>query len=225
MTTKDNFSHLHCGCIAFKYLLELLDYEGVGCTSCAKSYRLHSIRRIQIHGDDSPKGFSALPISNAGSSVIEGRGSHVFRWGSRCWVSNAMHAYVRPPNILRTKNATPALDIRDTHDSFSQPSLSMSLGGPSGNPNFVLPFSSGLADGKEQSKMPSSFQQGQQSRQILPIPSKNGLATSSEMKKSVAPRARIARPPIEGRGKNHLLPRYWPKITDQELQKLSGEYP
>ncbi|CAN4083962.1 unnamed protein product [Withania somnifera] len=25
------------------------------------------------------------------------------------------------------------------------------------------------------------------------------------------------------RGKNHLLPRYWPRITDEELQKLSGD--
>ncbi|KAI5068390.1 hypothetical protein GOP47_0016735 [Adiantum capillus-veneris] len=33
--------------------------------------------------------------------------------------------------------------------------------------------------------------------------------------------ARVARPPGEGRGKNQLLPRYWPRITDQELQLLT----
>nr|KYP48378.1 B3 domain-containing transcription repressor VAL2 [Cajanus cajan] len=33
------------------------------------------------------------------------------------------------------------------------------------------------------------------------------------------------RPPAEGRGRNQLLPRYWPRITDQELQQISGEYP
>ncbi|CAN4078211.1 unnamed protein product [Withania somnifera] len=27
----------------------------------------------------------------------------------------------------------------------------------------------------------------------------------------------------DGRGKHHLLPRYWPRITDEELQKLSGD--
>lgn len=26
-------------------------------------------------------------------------------------------------------------------------------------------------------------------------------------------------------GRNQLLPRYWPKITDKELQQMSGEYP
>ncbi|XWS74448.1 hypothetical protein CRYUN_Cryun02cG0217000 [Craigia yunnanensis] len=258
---------LHCGCIASKYLLKLLDYGGVGCTSCAKSSRLHSVRRIQMHGDEIPKGFSALPMNNAGSSAVEGKavGDHVdertlaqlckIMEANECNLlpqsqrgdanaslgqhrgeevmcpigevgagfSNSMQPYVPPPNFAKTNNARPALDIRDIHDSLSQPSLSMSVGGPSGNPNFLLPFSSGLADGKEQSNTLSSFQQGQ--RPILPKPSKNGLSTSSEVNKSVVPQARIARPPVEGRGKNHLLPRYWPRITDQELQKLSGEYP
>lgn len=37
---------------------------------------------------------------------------------------------------------------------------------------------------------------------------------------------RVARPPGEGRGRNQLLPRYWPRITDQELKQInSGEYP
>ncbi|XWS71952.1 hypothetical protein CRYUN_Cryun03dG0182800 [Craigia yunnanensis] len=258
---------LHCGCIASKYLLELLDYGGVGCTSCAKSSLVHSVRRIQTHGDDIPKGFSALPMNNAGSSAVEGkavgdlvdertlaqlckimeanecnllpqsqRGGGNASLGQHrgeevtCPIgevgagfSNAMQPYVRPHNFVKTNNARPALDIRDIHDSLSQPSLSMTLGGPSGNPNFVLPFPSGIADGKEQSKTSSSFQQGQRSRPILPKPSKNGLATSSEVNKSVVPQARVARPPVDGRGKNHLLPRYWPRITDQELQKLSGD--
>lgn len=30
---------------------------------------------------------------------------------------------------------------------------------------------------------------------------------------------------VDGRGKHHLLPRYWPRITDEELQQISGEYP
>ncbi|XP_022732167.1 B3 domain-containing transcription repressor VAL1-like isoform X2 [Durio zibethinus] len=258
---------LHCGCIASKYLLELLDYGGVGCTSCAKSSRFHSVRRIQTHGDEIPKGFSGLPMNNAGSIAVEGKavGDHVDErtlaqlckimevtecnllpqsqrgdanasLGQRrgeevtCPIgevgagfSNAMQPYVQPPSFAKTNNARPALDIRDLHDSLSQPSLNMTLGGLSGNPNFALPFPSGLADGKEQGKMASSFQQGQRSRPILPKPSKNGLATSSEVNKSVVPQARIARPPVEGRGKNHLLPRYWPRITDQELQKLSGD--
>lgn len=33
------------------------------------------------------------------------------------------------------------------------------------------------------------------------------------------------KPRAEGQGRNQLLPRYWPRITDQELQQISGEYP
>lgn len=36
---------------------------------------------------------------------------------------------------------------------------------------------------------------------------------------------RNGRPRGEARSRTQLLPRYWPRITDQELQKISGEYP
>ncbi|PQM40275.1 B3 domain-containing protein [Prunus yedoensis var. nudiflora] len=178
--------------------------------------------------------------------------------------------------------------IEDMNKSSSQPSLSMTLGSPSATPSFVLPFpgglvdgreqsktpssfqqghgreqsmtpsfqqglvdgreqsktplsfqqglvdgreqsktpssfQQGLVDGREQSKTPSSFQQGQKSRPILPKPLKPAVTMSSETNKGGFPNVRVARPPAEGRGKNQLLPRYWPRITDQELQKLSGD--
>ncbi|XP_024018896.1 B3 domain-containing protein Os07g0563300 isoform X2 [Morus notabilis] len=34
---------------------------------------------------------------------------------------------------------------------------------------------------------------------------------------------RNARPRADARGKNQLLPRYWPRFTDQELQQISGD--
>lgn len=36
---------------------------------------------------------------------------------------------------------------------------------------------------------------------------------------------RNGRPRADARGRNQLLPRYWPRFTDQDLQKISGEYP
>lgn len=36
---------------------------------------------------------------------------------------------------------------------------------------------------------------------------------------------RVGRPPGEGRVRAPLLPRYQPKMTDQELSKIHGEYP
>ncbi|KAM5582968.1 hypothetical protein ABKV19_003062 [Rosa sericea] len=115
-------------------------------------------------------------------------------------------------------NGRTILEVNRMSIPSSQPSLSMSLGAPSATPNFVQPFSGGHVDIRDQSKSPSAFQQVQKPRPILPRPLKPALPISSETNKG----ARIARPPAEGRGKNQLLPRYWPRITDQELQKLSG---
>ncbi|KAJ4833901.1 hypothetical protein Tsubulata_032934 [Turnera subulata] len=36
---------------------------------------------------------------------------------------------------------------------------------------------------------------------------------------------RNARPRAESRGRSQLLPRYWPRFTDEELQQISGKYP
>ncbi|XP_062188787.1 B3 domain-containing protein Os07g0563300-like isoform X1 [Phragmites australis] len=36
---------------------------------------------------------------------------------------------------------------------------------------------------------------------------------------------RNGRPRMDAKARSQLLPRYWPRITDQELQHLSGEYP
>jgi hypothetical protein len=134
--------------------------------------------------------------------------------------SNATQPSVGSVTFSKPDNSRQMLDGKDKHESLTEPSLSMTLG----TPNFVLPFSGGVVDGMEQSKTPSPFQQGQRSRPILPKPLKTGLTVSPETNKSLV-QMRIARPPAEGRGKNQLLPRYWPRITDQELEQLSGEYP
>ncbi|GKV09596.1 hypothetical protein SLEP1_g21073 [Rubroshorea leprosula] len=236
---------LHCGCIASKFVLELLDYGGVACTTCAKSSQLPL-----IHGDGLPNGLGALTINNAGSCSIESRvvGDYVdgrrlvkmeanehlplqsqrgdanasFRQDRREEVdhpirdegasfSNPLQPCMGPPKFAQTS----VLEVKDIHNSLSQPSLSMTLAAPSGNSNIMLPFSSVVAD--------APFRLGQRSRPILPKPSKNGPGTSTETNKSAVSQMRIARPPVEGRGKNHLLPRYWPRITDQELQQLSGD--
>lgn len=138
--------------------------------------------------------------------------------------SNVTQPSFHSSKFSKSDNIRSMLGLRDMHGSLSQPSLNMTLGAPSGTTSFV-PFPAGVVEGMEQGKTPSPFQQGQRSRPILPKPSKPGLAMSSETSKVGVSELRIARPPAEGRGKNQLLPRYWPRITDQELQQLSGEYP
>ncbi|XP_009354857.2 B3 domain-containing transcription repressor VAL2 [Pyrus x bretschneideri] len=116
--------------------------------------------------------------------------------------------------FTKPDNGRIMIGVKDMNNPSSEPSLSMTLGGPSATPNFAQPFTGGILEGRDQSKMPSSFQQGQKIRPILPRP----LRPPSPVH-----HVRVARPPSEGRGKSQLLPRYWPRITDQELQKLAGD--
>ncbi|KAM1602139.1 hypothetical protein ACFX1Z_028884 [Malus domestica] len=116
--------------------------------------------------------------------------------------------------FAKPDNGRIMIEVKDMNNPSSEPSLSMTLGGPSATPNFAQPFTGGILEGRDKSKMPSSFQQGQKIRPILPRP----LRPPSPVH-----HVRVARPPSEGRGKSQLLPRYWPRITDQELQKLAGD--
>nr|WDA53407.1 b3-like transcriptional factor family protein [Erycina pusilla] len=109
--------------------------------------------------------------------------------------------------------------------------LSMSLGGTNtgnsletssnaGTRHITLSHHGILDDGRDQSKALTSFQNAHRVRHVLPkLPPK----ASHDISKELVPQMRVARPPAEGRGRNQLLPRYWPRITDQELQQISGD--
>lgn len=116
------------------------------------------------------------------------------------------------------------IGTNDIYESLPHTNLSMTLGTPLGNLN---PFPVAMVDEREHGKTSTTFLQGARSRHLLPKPPKSALATGLEANTSMASQAqiRVARPPAEGRGRNQLLPRYWPRITDQELQQISGEYP
>lgn len=115
-------------------------------------------------------------------------------------------------------------EVKNIHESNSKPSLSIYLGNSSGD-NSVSPSAGEKLERRLDGKASPPFHQGSRSRPILPKPLKTELTMNVETEKGSASQSRIARPPAEGRGKNQLLPRYWPRITDQELERLSGEYP
>ncbi|MQL80127.1 hypothetical protein Taro_012547 [Colocasia esculenta] len=79
------------------------------------------------------------------------------------------------------------------------------------------------------SKDPARVSSAQSHRQVHSSPlskqhcpnAHNASEANGEMQSQV----RNGRPRPESRGRNQLLPRYWPRITDQELQQISGEYP
>uniref|UniRef100_A0A7N0TGM1 Uncharacterized protein n=1 Tax=Kalanchoe fedtschenkoi TaxID=63787 RepID=A0A7N0TGM1_KALFE len=116
-----------------------------------------------------------------------------------------------------------SLGIQDSYEAIPQTSLNIGLSASSDPSNFSAKNSCGVVEGIELIKLPSPLQQSQRSRVILPKLSKGGLSLSIDASKAVVQQPRVARPPAEGRGRNQLLPRYWPRITDQELQQLSGD--
>ncbi|KAL3517954.1 hypothetical protein ACH5RR_020543 [Cinchona calisaya] len=113
----------------------------------------------------------------------------------------------RPPNFtqhsvgsskfVNPDNTRQNQVFKDASESRAQPSLNSSLGNASSASDAVVPFNS---DGSS--------------------------AAGSEATKGMASQTRIVMrpPPADWRGRCQLLPRYWPRITDQELQQISGNF-
>ncbi|KAM1549056.1 hypothetical protein ACFX1Z_010165 [Malus domestica] len=112
------------------------------------------------------------------------------------------------------------LGINNLYESLPRTNLSMTLGSPLGKEN---PFPSAIVDEREHSMTSSPLPPGARSRHLFPKAPKLALSTGLEENSTMVSHARVARPPTEGRGRNQLLPRYWPRITDQELQQISGD--
>ncbi|XP_071715417.1 B3 domain-containing transcription repressor VAL1-like [Rutidosis leptorrhynchoides] len=124
------------------------------------------------------------------------------------------------PDNIRTD-----LGFKPPYESIPKPSLNYSLSNSNNTlpttKSFVSPSSGAGVDGRELDKVPS-FKQGQRSRLTFTKPSKPGLSIRSPSNKGSVD-DRVPRPPVEGRGKSQLLPRYWPKMTEQELLQISGD--
>ncbi|KAG6433523.1 hypothetical protein SASPL_105137 [Salvia splendens] len=240
---------IHCGCIASRYVY--MDFGGVGCITCLKRLEVHSKQSLQIPSNNSKDTVSTNGIKDVHPGVVENRiDDDKFSTQRLLQLTKAIGAIdgcsgleqlthedpllksrqssTRIPNLtqqslsstFKTVNSRPRDGVKNSYDSLAQPSVNFSLMTPSSSPITILPFPGGIAEGSEQSK--GSLEQA---LNVLPKPPKPSPTVGSEVNKGTVSQARVARPPAEGRGRNQLLPRYWPRITDQELQQLSGEYP
>eukprot|EP00249_Psilotum_nudum_P024681 c29261_g1_i2 orf=1348-4578(+) len=90
--------------------------------------------------------------------------------------------------------------------------------------NTVTSSLSPSGESKENSKLSGLSSIRHRQRQLLPKPPQSQQSSRTETSKEPYTQAaiRVARPPGEGRGRNQLLPRYWPRITDQELQQITS---
>ncbi|XP_016433629.1 B3 domain-containing transcription repressor VAL2 isoform X2 [Nicotiana tabacum] len=133
--------------------------------------------------------------------------------------SNLCQASAESSKNVKLDSYNGYIGVNEIHGSQVQTNLSIALSAPS--PNTKL-FPATVDEG-DLNKRISSLQQGSRSRSLLPKPPKSTSAVRSETNAGIISQIRVARPPVEGRIKNQLLPRYWPRITDQELQQISGD--
>ncbi|XP_057814734.1 B3 domain-containing transcription repressor VAL2 isoform X1 [Cryptomeria japonica] len=80
-----------------------------------------------------------------------------------------------------------------------------------------------LSGSSEQGIITAANSHHQQQFQVLSRSCNPSPSTCSDSSKDINTQIRFARPPSEGRGRNQLLPRYWPRSTDQELQLITGD--
>jgi hypothetical protein len=133
---------------------------------------------------------------------------------------NAMKHSTHLSTFTTSENNRPIWETKSRDEPLS---LKISLG--TSSRNCLLPSATEILEGKLEGKASSISQQGLNTYPILAKQSKTGVTMNLETNKSMISHPRIGRPPADMKGKNQLLSRYWPRITDQELEKLSGEYP
>lgn len=236
---------LHCGCIASSSLLEILDSSGVICIRCAKS------SGVQPTGAESPTRFGTSLEKYAGethSSYIDNQISvgsiHniKFKQFANFSDNNGPKQFLPPQNDNTARSwyqmklegsMPPSADARNTClSNYSQLSAgsgssldvktktdkkTLEVKDVCGSPvhtNLTISLAT-------QSLIPHSLPNAPHS---LPnAASKPVLTAGLDPNASTMSQMRVARPPVEGRIKSQLLPRYWPRITEQELQQISGD--
>ncbi|KAJ7961078.1 B3 domain-containing protein [Quillaja saponaria] len=167
-------------------------------------------RMLQMHNDDKNGSFVQMKQEEVFPSMGELGCTFLSTFNQ---ASNGSSKAAKPDNGKAYMGST------ETYESLEQTNLSMTLGPPLGNSD---PFRCAVVDERVQSKT-SPVLQGPRSRHLFPKPPRSTIPTGLEINAGMVSQIRVARPPAEGRGRNQLLPRYWPRITDQELQQISGD--
>ncbi|XP_051130531.1 B3 domain-containing transcription repressor VAL2 isoform X2 [Andrographis paniculata] len=216
---------LHCGCIASSPFLELLDTGGVICKGCSKSSKLPSTPSEEKQEDDgNGRDLDKMVATQLGDDdkkeceepLPPTWNVNTIQWKLEDDYAGSAETDYKLSSLNKSSSAGP---WKTVHKSLVQTNLNISLSASS-NSNT---FSGLIAEERELSSPISSFAQGCRPRNLLPRLPNSVLAPGLESSSSALSQLRVARPPVEGRVKNQLLPRYWPRITDQELQQISGD--
>ncbi|KAK8275285.1 hypothetical protein V6Z12_D10G127200 [Gossypium hirsutum] len=203
---------LHCGCIVSRSLLELLDSGGgIICISCAKKSGLNPMIE-----DEKPNGFGIVKIDAGQLHSISADNELIS-------ISNENLKLMQLSNNAESIGLRQLLQLHndDSSRSLLQMKQEEVLPPAIDIGSTCLSNTNQGSNGSVQAVKPAIFK-ASKSLHLLPKPPKPVLA-GLEVNAGMVPQIRVARPPVEGRGRNQLLPRYWPRITDQELQQISGD--
>ncbi|KAL4557776.1 hypothetical protein LXL04_035965 [Taraxacum kok-saghyz] len=218
---------LHCGCIASSSFIELLESGGVSCTICSNSLPENSIEEIRSSSNKMLKQSSddgngqkyPLPSENDDASTSQMKLEETL----------PLPLHPKETQTQTTSTAFKGTKAVEYRENTGGKSVIGSLMGTD--------LTIGLASSSSSSQKPVFLpvngrgelgpwsHSHSQSRHILPKVPKSVFSHGfdANVGMNLNSQIRIARPPVEGRIKNQLLPRYWPRITEQELQQISGD--
>lgn len=127
--------------------------------------------------------------------------------------------------LIWSNHCLTGFNREETHKScISAPWQSSYANSDLSAPSFCLTVGSACKnEPTDQSKVSVSVPQ--QTTLSIPLPLGKQLGGHATLDSAGETQVRNSKTRGDGRGKHHLLPRYWPRITDQELQRLSEEYP
>ncbi|XP_039114274.1 B3 domain-containing protein Os07g0679700-like [Dioscorea cayenensis subsp. rotundata] len=216
---------LHCGCIASNASLDLLDCGGVQCNSCLKNSNIsptpgHVVQcplpsSLSMLLDYPIRGKKDEKVNDFVMSIAEAT-SHVGDAGSSHASSKSQIPVV---SFHNSRQGDGRLSINMRTSNFGNTLTNCN----SGNQPSVLLLPNTATEGREHNKALSAFEQMQMLHHHLGRLPKTSNAVASEVSKDMLPYVHVTRSPSQGQGRNQMLPRYWPRISDIELQQISGD--
>ncbi|CAH1448413.1 unnamed protein product [Lactuca virosa] len=211
---------IHCGCIVSFHMFILLDAGGIECINCAKSEYI----------------LTPNPTWPSSPHFLMGPAERIRDISSKNWRSIAGSGPVPWKEQLTSCSLTRSIihdpSERLVNDSWQITSDRAKATGVQydGKHNlFQSFFSNELAT--PVSSLPATFmaqdqksEKGKASGQFCPPPSVGKCCSSSNSPPgtSLESQTYSGKGHGEKRGRHQLIPRYWPRLTDQELQQISG---
>ncbi|KAJ1434793.1 Zinc finger, CW-type [Sesbania bispinosa] len=222
---------IHCGCIVSSHAFVLLDPGGIECFACARkniilpsnlpwsqSFSLQN-RISERLRDLSAKSWNQL----AGSGPVPWKQApSLFNSASSSDLLPDVPSLVELPNSfdkIYSNERLPASSLEKKNEDLSGISVNWSV--KLGSREMML--MNGLRNEDKSSSCLNMCQQPSMKEDSSPQPFGKQFSGTMHLALDTSGEAQVrnGRPRADARGRNQLLPRYWPRCTDLELQQIS----